>query len=203
MSRKQIRLGLDLDGVITDFNTQFVKLSHSMFPKLQTTCPWPSSEWPRSWDYMDEHLEPHEVRQLWDHVIRKSPNFWRTSPVYPWATQLLQIADNKAGLLYFITARAGIGVQAQTAALLAHTYGPCSRGAIICTPNAESKIPIINALNLTHYVDDKKETVRDAHEQCLNTNIGMWCQPWNDDWRKDNLHVAHLTNVEDFESWLK
>lgn len=192
-----IRLGLDLDGVIFDFNSHFVNLARGQYPGL--SCPDVSNEWPTKWDYLDEYLESWQLRALWRHICHYSPDFWYTCPRYSHSQALIEIAHQRADQLYFITSRQGPDVQWQTVNALKDVAPHDEHyGGVIPTPNAEAKIPIINALKLTHYVDDKKETCQAVLQQCPATHVAVWDQPWNRDWNLPN----RLKNERDFHTWL-
>lgn len=194
----QIRLGLDLDGVVFDFNTHFVNLARTTYPDLM--CPTPNNEWPTEWDYLDRYLARWQVNKLWKHICHQSDDFWYTCPRYTWSEDIINYAHSVADQLYFITSRQGRDVQFQTVSALKDVAPHDEHyGGVIPTPNADAKIPIIKALSLTHYVDDKKETVRNVLEQCPTTNVAVWDQPWNRDWPLPN----RLKNVEDLKQWLQ
>lgn len=196
---KQIRLALDLDGVLFNFNQAFVELARKEFPFLQ--CPDPGMAWPTKWDYLDDFLSPQQIRHLWDIVVVKNHWFWEQLPTYSWSQQLLQSALDKSDKLYFITSRSGPKVQFQTEEALRQLYksfGSIYRGAVLPVARPEDKLPLINALRCTHFVDDKPETVVWAKEQCPKTHTAIWHQPWN----FTHLIDPRLVNVKDFDNFL-
>lgn len=194
-----IRLGLDLDGVIFDFNTHFVNLARKRHTQL--ACPDVSSEWPTKWDYLDDYLEQWELQSMWRYIWHESQQFWQTCPTYTHSADVITTAHSMADQLYFITFRQGPDVQWQTVQALRQLAPHDDHyGGVIPTPNAEAKIPIINALKLTHYVDDKKETVFAVHQQCPTVNVAVWDQPWN---RDATWLPNRLTSVDDLTRWLQ
>jgi len=191
-----MNLALDLDGVLFDFNQAFVQLARQHHPDL--VCPTPNNQWPRAWDYLDEYLGKPEVSKLWRMVIH-SRDFWRDIPSYWWAAELLEAAYGRADNIYFITSRSGNHVQRQTwMALMDITQDVSHSGAVIPVPNPEAKIPLLHALRIDYFVDDKKETVARALAECPKTQVAVWDQPWN----RNVQFPVRLTNVEDFTMWV-
>lgn len=192
-----MNIALDLDGVLFDFNTHFVEFARKHYPQL--SCPNVSNQWPRAWDYLDEYLGRPEVSKLWRKVL-KSPSFWRDCPSYWWSPDLLEATYERGDHIYFITSRQGHHPQRQTwMALLDVTQDVSHSGAVIPVMKPEDKIPLLNALRIDYFVDDKKETVAHALAECPNTQVACWDQPWN----RDVKFPVRLTSVEDFKLWLQ
>lgn len=186
------------DGVIFDFNTHFVSLARNRHHEL--VCPNVGPEWPTKWDYLDDYLEQWQLKSMWRYICHQSPTFWRYCPQYPWSTELINVAHSNADMLYFITSRQGPMVQYQTVMALKDVAPHDDHyGGVIPTPNAEAKIPIIKALNLSHYVDDKIETVQAVHQQCPTVSVAVWDQPWN---REATWLPNRLKTVADFTNWI-
>lgn len=199
----KISLGLDLDGVLFDFNTAFVNLARQYYPDLK--CKEPSALWPTSWDYMNDHLSEAEIDVLWRFVCHESVDFWAKLPRYPWSQELLQHAlADQSFHIYYITSRPGRNVQLQSEEALenlAWATGERFRGGVIPVSAHSRKPPLIKALDLTHFVDDKAETVEAAFHTCLNTEIAVWDQPWNQHMQTPG--ITRLKTPEDFVQWLK
>ena len=195
---KEIRLGLDCDGVLADFNTAFVSLARTRYPLLK--CPDPSAEWPTKWDYLDDYLSKQQLRALWNEIVKENEYFWEDLPEYEWTNLLLLRAQELSDKLYYITSRSGPRVQLQTELWLSEFNMSPLTGGVIPVAKPEDKLPLVNALRLTHFVDDKPETVEGAFNTCLNTNIAIWDQPWNR--HCQIIGVTRLKSVEDFETWL-
>lgn len=194
---KQIRLGLDLDGVLFDFNRQFIHLARQEFG---VDIPDAGLLFPTRWDYMDDYLDSKQVSHLWDIICRKDGFFWANLPCYQWSEPLLALAFNTQKL-YYITSRSGPRVQQQTEEALrqlAKQFGRSLTGAVIAVDKPLHKLPLVNALNLTHFIDDKPETVREAQAHCINTNTAIWHQPWND----QAMLEPRVMNPNEFGQWL-
>ena len=197
----EIRLALDLDGVVFDFNTHFIDLSRKMCRANE--CPDADDTFPDEWNYMLKYVSKSENRRMWDHIIKESPDFWATCPTYDHSDELLVTAQCDADKLYFLTSRCGPKVQKQTVeALKLAAPGLTLSGGVIPVTSPEHKIPIINALHITHFVDDKPETIREAWEKCPNTEIAIWDQPWNRQWGAFAPGLKRLHNVKEFDQWL-
>lgn len=197
---KPIRLALDLDGVIFDFNTSFIALARERFPVAMAGTPDAGPQYPHTWHYLHDYLSHPQVRDLWSTIIA-SHSFWATIPGYAWSEALLRCVLRRADALYFITSRSGWRVQDQTREALNVLTEEYLTGAVIPVANPDKKIPIINALECTHFIDDKPETIQLAAERCLNAKIAIWDQPWNRS-RAWGPAVTRLTSVEEFRSWL-
>lgn len=195
---KEIRLGLDMDGVVFDFTTRCSQWVRRLFG---VTLPAVGDTYPTEWDWLDTHITKEQDRELW-RTIGQSDNFWQNLPIYNHSSRVLDVALSKAKKLYYITSRSGNRVQYQTERALIGLVGPGNfTGGVIPAARAEDKIPLINALKLTHFVDDKAETVDLANSTCFSTKVAVWDQPWN-------RHVifaptvTRLTNAEEFDQWL-
>lgn len=183
--------------MLFDFNTAFINLARREFG---VDMPSAGPLFPTRWDYMDDYLDSKQVSHLWDIICRKDGFFWANLRWYPWSEQLLALAFN-AQKLYYITSRSGPRVQQQTEEalrLLAKRFGRTLTGAVIPVDKPEHKFAVVNALHLTHFIDDKRETVETALVSCSNTNIALWHQPWND----QAMLEPRLCNPADFGRWL-
>lgn len=202
---KEIRLVCDLDGVLFDFNSHFVNLARMLYPHC--SVPDVSQHYPDEWNYMLKHLHKKEDAELWRRIIN-SKDFWETCPAYDYADELLVTAQTSADKLYFLTSRSGKRVQAQTVKALNNiAEGLNVTGAVIAVPKAEMKIDIINALNATHFIDDKPETIGQAWTDCVNTKIAIWDQPWNRMYRGkaykgEEYTIPRISTVKEFDQWL-
>lgn len=196
---KEIRFVCDLDGVVFDFNSHFINLAREVYPHCKV--PDASNHYPDEWNYMLKHLPKAKESMLWELII-KSQKFWATCPTYAHSAELLTIAQANADKLYFLTSRSGKRVQEQTVkALNSVPTGPKIHGGVIAVPRAEMKLPIINALNATHFLDDKPETIQESAIYCVNTKIGLWDQPWN----RSQFYppaVTRLHNLKELDEWL-
>lgn len=196
---KEIRLGLDMDGVVFDFNTRCTQWVRRLFG---VTLPAVGATYPTEWDYLDKHITKEQDRELWRN-IGQSENFWQNLPIYNHSVRLMDAALDKADKLYYVTSRSGREVQYQTERALIGLVGPANfTGGVLPVRRWEDKIPLINSLRLTHFVDDKAETVDLANSTCFSTKVAVWDQPWNHHVTFAPT-VTRLTTVEEFKQWLK
>lgn len=184
--------------MLFDFNTRCSQWVRRLFG---VTLPVVGNTYPTEWDYLDKHITKEQDRELWKSICQ-SENFWQNLPIYNHSARLLDAALAKSKKLYYITSRSGNRVQYQTERALIGLVGPGNfTGGVIPVQKAEDKIPLINALKLTHFVDDKSETVELANSMCFSTKVAVWDQPWNQ-------HVVfaptitRLTTPEEFNQWL-
>ncbi len=207
---KKIRLGLDLDGVLFDFNTAFCKL---LSAKFDAKMPMPSADWPEQWDYptLGGYITKDQDREVWRSICRgEEKNFWLNLPYYDHSAALIAAGNDRAQEVYYITSRCGSqrlweSTQAveellEEARLNSFVFTD-DTPTVIPVDNHLNKLPIINALNLTHYIDDRPDTMLEADYKCPRTKLALWDQPWN---RHINLSgVARLRSVEEFKQWLR
>lgn len=174
-----IRLGCDVDGVLVDFNTAYVKLFQTLTGRDLFPSDWTEQldkTFPTCWNY--EKLAGYtseEVKLVWDH-IKADPDFWLHLDPYKETHAAICCLDPHAASdcdIYFITHRTGTRVKSQTEGWLLDIgfYNPT---VLI----AGDKIPIINSLELDAYIDDKPETVEQA---CADTKARIYLmdRPYN------------------------
>ena len=153
-----MRLGFDLDGVLAHFAIAFhqrlVDAHGDRCPKDYDPSQPPCWEWPRHFGYTQE-----EERACWDEVW-DSRTFWQHLEVMPGEErtihQLNALHVHDGHEIHFITHRRGRAVQYQSAWFL--TNAGFRHPSVII---AGDKYPIINALKLDAYIDDRIETVNE------------------------------------------
>lgn len=207
---KKIRLGLDLDGVLFDFNTAFCQLLEREYV---VKMPVVGHDWPTEWDYptLGGFIDPKQDRQTWSGICGgKFPGFWAGLPLYSWSTHLMHTGTTIAQETYFITSRCGPHRLAESTQALHNLtdkvimqFKSAWRPTLPVLPvdSHTDKLPIINALRLTHYMDDRFDTMILAGTRCVNTKLALWDQPWNR--HADIPGVERLTSVEEFQEWLQ
>lgn len=153
-----MKLGFDLDGCLAQFNVAFhdllVARHGNRFPAGYDPSDPPVWEWPRWYGYTKEEegacwKEVWDGRTFWQH-LDVIPGEERTIPYL----NALHVHDGHE--IHFITNRRGKAVQYQSAWFLANA-GFRHPSVII----ARDKLPIIRALGLDAYIDDKIDTVND------------------------------------------
>lgn len=189
-----MRLGIDVDGCLADFNSSFMDLiigvtGRNLFPTRPFDIP--------TWDYPESYgYSNHEVSQVWN-VIRQDKLFWASLEPLPSAqtflTRCAMAADTHD--LYFITSRPGLLAKQQTEAwLLAN--GGLDRPTVLVS---SMKGWCARALRLDAYLDDKDTNAVDVRMANPSGYTFLLDQPWN---RTDVLDQApgiiRITSVLEF-----
>ena len=172
-----MRVGVDIDGVLADFNTRFIEeviatTGKDLFPPRPFDIP--------TWDYPQHYgYTREEVHAVWER-LKANRAFWMTLPPYLGAMNLIEWLRETSQQghfdLYFITSRPGEMAKYQTEVWLA-VHG----GDITWTPTvliSSEKGKCADALRLTHYLDDKWENCHDVEAHTTAT-VFMLDQPWN------------------------
>src|SRR5262245_27643491 len=161
-----LRVGFDMDGVVADFASAFRDIECDLFG-ADTTHPAPNA--PEEEQTPNRGANPAASKQesgrrraVWDR-IRATPNFWTTlKPTDPAAVRQLHAQMLRCGWeVVFITQRpstAGETVQRQTQRWLVHQGFDMPSVVVI----AGSRGAAINALRLTHHVDDSPQNCVDV-----------------------------------------
>jgi beta-phosphoglucomutase-like phosphatase (HAD superfamily) len=164
-----LRVGFDLDGVIADFASAFREIECDLFG-AHTTHPAPNAPEEETEQTPDRATNPavstkesdRRRRAVWDR-IRATPDFWTTlQPTDPGAVRQLHAQMLRCGWeVVFITQRpstAGETVQRQTQRWLVQQGFDMPSVVVI----AGSRGAAINALRLTHHVDDSPQNCVDV-----------------------------------------
>lgn len=174
-----MRIGVDVDGVLADFNSGFVSLAEKTYG---ITRPSGFMEtWPSTWDYMepDLGLTGGQISELWE-LIKASPSWWETLDPLPNAVQDLVYLDmmtlSRLHDVYFITTRVGLHVKSQTERWLS-LMGFWQPTVLI---SKGDKGPIARGLDLNVLIDDKPENL----DSVVTATSGrcacfLFSAPWN------------------------
>lgn len=168
-----LRLGLDLDGCLVNFNDGYRSLLAKLAGVPNTV---PALEDPPCWDYETTYgyTEAH-IEQAW-RAIRADGEFWALLDPYPgvrgfldWLWREVAHANWTQGSsheVYFITARPGHRAKDQAELWLKH-HG--FAGKVPTVLMAQDKGRIAADLKLTHVLDDKPDHIEDVrayHGRC-------------------------------------
>lgn len=183
-----MRIGIDVDGVIADFNQAFItrvcdRTGRDLFPARPFDIP--------TWNYPEHYgYRMDEVTCVWDHV-KGDPQFWASLPPYSWTSEFLSRLDPYADDVYFITNRMGVSPKQQTERWLWLNQGPVSPTVLITAMKGWTA----RSLDLDVYIDDRDLNVIDVRTVSPKTRTFIQDQPWN---RSDSLNdfkgIERITN---------
>lgn len=166
-----MRIGVDVDGVLADFNSAFINrvitvTGRDLFPPRPFDIP--------TWNYPEHYgYTADEVSAVWED-IKADAGFWYTLNGYPETRSTLATLAGFNQDIYFVTARPGVRSKQQTEQWLV------DMGFIYPTVLISSaKGLCARALNLTHYIDDRWENVVDVRQYNPTTQVFLLTQPWN------------------------
>lgn len=168
-------IGVDIDGILSDFNTGFRKVVVDVTGRDLFGENWTPDDI-TTWNYTKDQYgyTPEEDKAAWD-FVKASPSFWYDSPPLDGAFDFLQsLSGDFIEDVYFITTRMGKHVKVQTEEWL-FTNGYRDVPTVLISSD---KGGICKGLKVTHYIDDKNENctgVRDAG----GTDCYMLAKPWN------------------------
>lgn len=179
-----MKLGIDVDDVLAGFIDRFRVIAKQMYPGREKFDLAPSD-----WFWTNWEMTPEENKAIWDKILG-IPYFHTGLNVLP-DTYLLQELTDKHDC-YFVTARyttGNVSAKLQTEAWLSNRFKISYPTVII----AHHKIPVINALGLEAFIDDKAETVRKAAEE-TKAEITLMTRP-------HNLWLDYPLRVDNFNQW--
>ncbi len=168
---------VDVDGVLACFNTSYRELikKHTGIE----TKPVNRENFPDCWDYdIAAGVTKEQSREMWKHIAT-SDTFWRKLPPYEWTEKTLNRLLSGSGPVYFITSRCGQHAQKQTQEFLERyaTNANVSPSVLVVSSH-EKKIPLINGLGITHYIDDRMDSMK-LFLGNVDAKLYLFDQPWN------------------------
>lgn len=200
----KFRVGLDIDGCLADFNIAYNKLLTIAESKDRLPAGW-EEKYPECiicWDWDKEYGYSEAARKQAIEVVRESGDFWYHLPELDETQLVLDTLNYMVHAdeidLYFITTRGGIRAKQQTEMWL------IDRG--IMTPTviiSDNKVPVLQGLKLDFYIDDRLQTVEDAHKAGC-PGVHLLDRPWNRVGRSGDLRVAYSVAeaLFDAELWV-
>lgn len=204
---KLLRIGVDVDGVLADFNTSFIE----RVIKVTRIDRFGKGFIPTTWNYPESvGYSPEDVAAVWEDIER-DPYFWRNLPAYAHTAQVLTYLSHLQHIghdVYFITARPGVVAKKQTEEWLQYKC----RMQYLAAPSptvliSRDKGGCADVLKLDIYVDDRVENVFDVLAMAQGNDpphavVFMFRQPWNAEREQDILNYGgYVTDniVQSFE----
>lgn len=193
-----MKIGIDCDGVLANFNHAFVELTVRVLGK--DLYPGPAGTFDIfTWNYPEFFgYTSSDVTKIWDH-IKSDPDFWLNIPAYKNTKQAMKVLANlqqSNNDIYFITNRMGVNAKRQTEKWL-------DRFDMMPTTVLLSKEKgfCATALALDAYIDDKWENCVDVAMQ--NDTIKVFCmdQPWNHT-KVSDLKIIRVSSILEMLSYL-
>ncbi len=155
-----MKLGIDIDGCLANFAEKYAHLIIEVTEKNHFPVGWRVSEdFPPCWDFdTAAGYTNKELAKVWD-VIKRSTTFWEKLLPLDGAPETIKQFNRlaKAGYdIYFLTNRIGTKVKMQTEKWLYHC-GLDYPTVLL----AADKEPLIRALGIEAFIDDKPDTIMD------------------------------------------
>lgn len=172
-----IRIGMDVDGVLADFNSAFTALIRQQTGIDIAHGP----EGPSSWHWPGEAgVTKAQENKLWE-TIKLSHTFWVSLKPLPGAYEVLRMLDALQGYYhaqtYFITARPGDWAHEQTKRWL-RTWGMVDPQVLIAR-KPEEKAKVAEGLGLDCVVDDRLENANTYATRVPKANVFLIDRPYN------------------------
>lgn len=167
-----MKIGLDLDGVVYDFQSTFI---HMVNYEFGVEFP-PGLDWWDSWDSADAYMTQEQIDWIWSNGVRKG--LFRHGHLLKGAhdgAQKLAVA----GTVELVTHRPAAAMR-DTIAWLNHHFGaddpyPFSGVHLLTNGEPKSSVPGINV-----YIDDGAHIADDVIEN-TNSVLLLWDRPYNRD----------------------
>ena len=147
-------LGLDVDGVISNFTEALINEAKEMGL---------GDRFPKSWEDVTDWHFSNDFEAVWK-VIERNETFWLSIPAHEEVKEDLDFVP-----FCYVTARP---IASNTTRFWIRQNGFPDAPVHTVAPNT-SKLDILKDLGVTHFVDDKPETVEE-----LNAN-GIVCYLYN------------------------
>lgn len=184
-----MRIGVDVDGVLARFTRAYVKLIKQRTGK---DVPEDATTW--NWATELHGVTKTEDREAWQ-WIKANGWWWGTfEPYEPEENGLLLRAWERAADLYFITSRPGEHVQ-RTTALWLKEHFVLGTPTVLIAPHPDDKKHLVQGLDLTHFVDDKFETVLDVRASYGKCRTMLMNRSWNEGLGHDAWRINRLDDL--------
>lgn len=167
-----MKILVDLDGVVADFNSAFARLLKRINPSiiLDATAP----DFPDCWNWPERYgYSKEDESKAWAEV-KHSGVFWRSLFPYPNGyadVEHLNILQ-RTHEIYFVTSRPGVTAKRESEEWL---RGMGFNGPTVIICDSHSKADFVQAVKIDMVIEDKPETLLD----CNNTHTVLVRRPYN------------------------
>lgn len=187
MERDALRIGLDVDGVLANFDEAYQKVLCEVSGKVL-----PEGFEADRWDWEDgAGFTKDDLDKAWRLINNTS--FWYDLNPLPRIWEVLVRLGSLNDDVYFITSRPGYRAKQQTEDWL-DLYGFFLQHPTVLM--SSEKGLCCKALRLTHYVDDRRENVFKCAEQSPQTQTFLLDRPWNQGTIPET--VRRILNLDQF-----
>lgn len=191
-------LGIDVDGVLADFNTSFAEAMIEVTGVDQFPKNWregiKDKTYPNTWNWdLDAGYNKEQSRKVWEQGILTSSKFWKSLAPLSGAQEAIKQFNrlsNEGHEVYFLTHRNGKKAKQQTEEWL-YDLG-MNYPTVLLTGN---KLPVIANLGVNFFIDDKLATVNEVYRAKVVKNLYLFNSPWNVEGREKGLVSVHT--IED------
>lgn len=187
-------LGIDVDGVLADFNTSFAEAvievtGTDLFPKDWREA-IKDKTFPTTWNWdLDAGYTKEQSRKTWEQGILTSSKFWKSLAPLPGAVDAIKQFNrmsNEGHEVYFLTHRNGKKAKQQTEEWL-YDLG-MNYPTVLLTGN---KLPVLDNLGVQFFIDDKLATVNEVYRAGVVKHLYLFNSPWNNEGREKGLSSVH------------
>lgn len=188
-----MRIGVDVDGVLADFNSAYIDLcirlsGRDLFPPRPFDIP--------CWNYPEHYgYTTDEVKAVWAH-IKADAHFWAKLPQYSTTAadlDYLYLRERDGDDIYFVTARPGIETKYQTEGWIECRSWFTKPTVLI----SSAKGLIAKALELDVYIDDRAENWQDVRQTRPETKTLLMDRPWNRQLEVGSCRVTSVVGIAD------
>lgn len=188
--RKKLIVGVDVDGVLANFNESFIDLvieltGRDLFPKRPFEIP--------TWNYPEHYgYTEAEMSTVWG-AIEQSPRFWKSLPAYGDTIHAVKYLRELYALgadLYFVTSRPGKTAKIQTEEWLRAWFLPTT--VLI----SSAKGLCSRALKFDAYIDDRWENAMDV--ATTGAKSVLIDRPWNIEYNAEEHGIIRTSSVVGF-----
>lgn len=173
-------VGIDLDGVVADFNSAYINLvkritGEDLFPAGYVKDDILTWSYPETFGYTKA-----QISGVWD-WIAQDDEFWFNLKPLEGAEEFLTWLHYEEMFkpldVYFITSRVGHCVKSQSEEwLVQHGWGGSFSPTVLIS---SEKGECCHALKIDHYLDDKNENLADVLTKAPKTVPYLLNRPWN------------------------